>query len=167
MLQLIWKYTMENDDVIREKVQTLDGFKVIRKQNFIETYNNLNQQMHFIDLSFAKVGIFYNGWVGFRTNNQMKEILEGHFYEFYDDFRCPSLLTDCSKMKGSFTEIVEWLTNEFMPMMGEMGLKNHSLVLPFDSFAQLSINEWAKRSKVIKTKTFPTLSEAINWLALI
>lgn len=158
---------MENDGVIREKVQTLDGFKVIRKQNFVDTYNNLNQQMHYIDLSFAKVSIFHNGWVGFRTNTQMKEILEGHFYEFFDDYRCQNLLTDCSKMKGSFIDIVEWLTDEFMPQLGEMGLKNHSIVLPFDSFAQLTVKDWVKRSQAIKTKAFATLSEAINWLALI
>lgn len=158
---------MEKNDIIKEKVQALDGFKVIRKQSFIETYNNLNQQMHYIDLSFAKVGIFNNGWVGFRTNTQMKEILEGHFYEFYDDHRSPHLLTDCSKMKGSFIEIVDWLTNEFMPQMGEIGLKNHSLVLPMDSFAQLTVKDWVKKSQIIKTKGFTTLSEAINWLALL
>jgi hypothetical protein len=158
---------MEKNDVIKEKVQALDGFKVIKKQNFVETYNNLNQQLHFIDLSFAKVGIFHHGWVGFRTNSQMKEILEGHFYEFYDELRCPCLLTDCTKMRGSFIDLVEWLTGSFMPSMAELGLKNHSIVLPMDAFAQLTIKDWIKRSSNIKTKAFPTLSEAINWLALV
>jgi hypothetical protein len=54
-----------------------------------------------------------------------------------------------------------------MPQLGEMGLKNHSIVLPFDSFAQLTVKDWVKRSQTIKTKAFATLSEAINWLALI
>ena len=47
---------MEAAIVIKEKVQQLGGYKVIQKGNVIQSYNNMNQVFHFIDLSV------YSGW---------------------------------------------------------------------------------------------------------
>jgi hypothetical protein len=157
---------MNITNVIMEKAQSLDGYKVIRKQNVIESYNNLNLQFHNIDLSFVKVNIFYNSWLGFRTNKQMKEILEGHFLDFYREHKCVNMLTDCTKMRGSFIDISGWLATTFMPVLAEMGLKNHSIVLSDDTFTQSSIHDFIKKTSQIKTVSFTSLSEALNWLAM-
>jgi hypothetical protein len=157
---------MERSEVIKEKAQ-LGGYKVIKRQYYIETVNNLNQLIHFIDLSYVKANIFYHGWIGFRTNEQMKEILNGHFRDIFEEFNCKSLLTDCSKMKGSFVDLNKWYIDTFIPDLENLGLKNSATISPSDTFAQLAVKEWSDKIKGIKHMTFNSLSDTLNWLALV
>ena len=157
---------MEQIEVIREHKQ-LGGFKTIRKRSYIETYNNLNQLIHYIDLTYVKAGIFFHGWVGFRSNDQMKEILQGHFLEIFTESNCDKILMDCSKMKGSFIDINTWYAEAFMPNLVNLGLKHHAIVKPNDNFAQLAFRDWSNKINGFKNNSFATLGEAINWLSLL
>jgi hypothetical protein len=157
---------MGKSEIIKENAH-IGGFKVIRRQHYIETVNNLNQMVHYIDLSYAKADILFHGWVGFRTNDQMKEILNGHFRDVFDDYRCKCMLTDCSRMKGSFSEINEWYISSFMPELASLGLQYNAIILPVDNLAQISVRDWKEKCKVVKSVTFNSLSDAINWLALV
>ena len=157
---------MESFEVLKESTYQLGGFKVVKKSSSIETISHLNHVIHFIDLTYINVGIFYHGWVDSRTNDQMKEILTGHFYEIYKKYRCANMLMDCTKMKGSFSGINQWYATVFMPEISRKGLKNHALVNPVEQFAQLSVKDWTRKVIGINNQNFDTLSDALNWLAL-
>jgi hypothetical protein len=157
---------MDSTVLIKEKKQQIGGFKVIQRGNVIETVNNLNQVFHFIDLSYTQAGIMYQGWVGFRTTEQIKEILNGHFMELYKVYKCQSMLQDLSQMSGSFSEVNDWYAFDFMPQLKSLGLKNNAIVLPKDIFAQLAMRDWMRKMNTFNNGCFATLSEAINWLAV-
>jgi hypothetical protein len=157
---------MEPFKVIKES-QLQGGYKVIKKQNYIETINKLNQLIHYIDLSYIQAGIIYQGWIGFRTPLQMKEILSGHFLEIFKTYKCKYLLTDCSRMKGNFTEINDWYAGTFMEELIQSGLLANVTIYPNETFALMSVKEWNTKIKDVKNASFQTHSEALNWLALI
>ena len=154
--------------VIKEKVQQVGGFKVIKKGNIIESYNNLNQVFHFVDLSYVQAGILYHGWVGFRSNEQLKEIMDGHLLDILKGNRCQNMLLDTSRMSGSFSETNDWCATYYMPKLKSAGLKNIAAVLPKDIFAQLAMKDWLKgaASKGFNSAGFVSLADGINWLAI-
>jgi hypothetical protein len=158
---------METQVLIKEKKQQVGGYKVVQKGKVIEAVNNLNQVFHFIDLSYTQADIMYHGWSGFRSNEQFKETLDGHFIEVYKVYRCKNMLLDASKMSGSFSDTNEWNANYFMPKLQDLGLKNVSVVLPQDIFAQIAIKDWLKKTKCANSSAHYTLSEALNWLAIL
>jgi hypothetical protein len=157
---------MKRIEIIKDKDQT-GGFKVIKRQYYIETMNHLNQLIHYIDLSYTKADILYHGWVGYRTNDQMKEILTGHFRDIFDDYRCKNMLTDYTKSKGNFKYINDWYTQKLMPEFISLGLKNNANIFPAENYAQLAVKDWNNKVKGIKNMTFDSLSDALTWLALI
>jgi len=157
---------MKKIDATQQNIQN-GGFKVLYRQHFIETVDQSGQVIHYIDLSYAKADIIYHGWVGYRTNIQMKEILAGHFRDIYNDYRCRCMLTDCSKMKGDFSEAVEWYNSSLGPDLASLGLEYNAIILPNDNLAQISVREWQKNSRGFKNVTFAGLNDAINWLALL
>lgn len=157
---------MEQIEIIKE-LNHPGGFRTIRKRSYIETFNNLNQLIHYIDLTYIKAGIFLQGWVGFQSNEQIKEILQGHFLELFAQYPCNKLLSDCSKMKSSFIEIDNWYNETNRTELIKSGLKYHAIIKPKDNFAQLTFKEWNHNNNGIKNNTFSSLGDALNWLSLL
>ena len=155
---------MEAEKVIKEITAQKDDFKVVQKDQMIESINKLNQTFHFLDLSYAKQGIFFHGWLGYRTNDQIKQVLDGHFFNFYKQYKCRGMLIENSKMSGSFAELNDWLAGYFMPKMIALGLKNNAVVLPKNVFAQLAVEEWDKKVGGFASRNFDNVADAINWL---
>lgn len=152
-----------NSSVVEVLVQKAD-FKVVRRGNIVESINKLNQVFHFIDLSYASQGIIFHGWVGYRTNDQIKDVLDGHFMKFYEQYKCKGMVIENSKMSGTFSEINDWLAGYFMPKMILLGLKNCAVVLPQNIFAQLAVEDWDKKVGGFVTRNFGTVNDALNWL---
>jgi hypothetical protein len=157
---------MRHQEVIKERLE-LGGYKVIRRQSIIETLNNLNQVIHFIDLSYTQADIFYHGWVGYRTNDQMKDILTGHFKDIFKEHPTINMLTDCSKMKGSFMDLNNWYVKNFIPELTTLGLKNNANIFPTETSAQIAVKDWNDKVQGINNMTFFSLNEALSWLALL
>jgi hypothetical protein len=133
----------------------------------VESVNKLNQVFHFVDLSYTKVDIFYQGWIGYRSIEQMKDVLEGHFVKLFQENPCKSMLMEGSRMSGSFSDINNWFAMTYMPKLMNLGLKNIAVVLPENIFAQLATKDWTKKLRGFNVKTFSSLSEALTWVALL
>jgi hypothetical protein len=119
---------------------------------------------HFIDLNYKKDGIFFHGWVDYRTNEQIKEVLDGHFIDMFRTSGCKKMLIENTKMTGSFSGINDWLGEYFMPKMIKMGLTANAVVLPSDIFSQLAVEDWDEKVRGFVTRNFGNLNEGLNWL---
>jgi Golgi nucleoside diphosphatase len=117
----------------------------VQRGQRVESINKLNQVFHFIDLTYTKQNIIFHGWIGYRTNEQIMQVLDGHFMNFYKQYKCKSMIIENSKMSGTFTEINDWLAGYFMPKMISMGLKNNAVVLPQNIFSKLAVEDWIRK----------------------
>ncbi len=150
--------------VIKDLEQTNSEFKVEQVENIINTYNKVGQIIHFIDIKYLSINILYHGWIGFRSHDQLREILDGHFIDLFTKYKCKGMLIDNSKMEYSFTDNNKWLAEYFMPKMVQAGLKYNAVVLPKDIFSQISIKEWDDKISGFESKNFDQIYKALDWL---
>ena len=155
---------MENEIVLKEMTNQKDDFKVVQKGNMIESINKMNSVFHYIDLSYTKQGILFHGWVGFRTTEQLKGVLDGHFMDVFKQYKCKNSLVESSKMNGSFDDANEWMATIFMPRLIGMGLKNVAVVLPQNIFAQIAVEGWDRRINGFLSRNFGSVNDALTWL---
>jgi hypothetical protein len=155
---------MESEIVLKEATNQKDDYRVVQRGNRIESFNKLNQVFHYIDLDYLKQGIMFHGWIGFRTTEQLKGVLDGHFMDFYKKHRCKSALVESTKMSGSFNEANDWLAGVFMPKLIGMGLTKVGVVLPHNVFAQMAVDDWDKKVGGFASRNFGSLNDAVSWL---
>lgn len=155
---------MVNEIVLKEATAQKDDYRVVQRGNLIESINKLNQVFHYIDLNYLKQGIIFHGWTGFRTTEQMKGVLEGHFMDIYKKNRVKSALVESTKMSGSFNEANDWLATVFMPKLIALGLTKVGVVLPHNIFAQMAVDEWDKKIGGFQSRNFGSVTDAVNWL---
>jgi hypothetical protein len=158
---------MEKELIIREAISQVNDFRIVEMGTMVESVNKLNQVFHFVDLSYTKVDIFYQGWIGYRSTDQMKDVLEGHMVKLFQQNPCKNMLMESSRMSGSFSDINNWFALTYMPKLMNLGLKSIAIVLPENIFAQLAVKEWCKKLRGFNIKTFSSLSEALTWVALL
>jgi hypothetical protein len=144
--------------------KSLHGFRVIEDGNLIKSVNRQGKTFHFIDLDYKKNGIFLHGWIDYRTNDQIKDVLDGHFIDMFRTSGCKKMLIDNRKMTGSFTGVNDWLGEYFMPKMLKMGLTANAVVLPGDIFSKLAVEDWDEKISGFVSRNFGDLNEALNWL---
>lgn len=152
------------ETVIKDFNQVKNGFKVVKNGDLIRSVNKMGQAFHTIDLSFANKGIFFHAWEGYRTNDQFIEVLQGHFFEFFTKYKNSKMLTETSKMTGTFAAANEWLTKEFTPKLIGLGVTKHAVVLASNIFAQLAAEEWEQKVSGFSNRNFGNLNDALRWL---
>ena len=158
---------METEKIIKEMTAQKDDYKVVQRGDMVESVNKMNQVFHYVDISYVKRGIFYQSWVGYRTTNQFKSVLEGHVYQIFEQYKCKSSLIDSTKMSGSFDEANDWLAGYYMPKLVLLGLRNVAVVLPQNVFAQLAVESWDKKIGGFTSRNFGSINDALNWLKTV
>jgi hypothetical protein len=158
---------MEKEVIIKQATSQVDDFRIVQRGSMVESVNKLNQVFHFVDLSYTKVDIFYQGWIGYRSTDQMKSVIEGHCMNLFRQNKCKKMLLENSRMSGSFNDINNWYALELMPKLFKLGLRHIAVVLPQNIFAQLAVKEWNNKIKGFNNGNFESLSEAINWLSVL
>lgn len=152
------------ETVIKNYEQSKSGIKVVQNGKMIKSYNRMGQEFHFIDLNYLSEGILLHGWVGFRSSEQLMEVLDGHFFEVFSQNPCRKMLINNIQMTGSFSSVNDWLANDFMPKMINKGLTDNAVVLPANVFASLAVEDWDKKVGGFTTKNFKSLDEGLTWL---
>lgn len=155
---------MEKEIVLKEATTGKDDYRVVQRGNMVESINKLNQVFHYIDLSYIPKGIIFQGWVGFRSTDQMKGVLEGHFMDIYKKNLCKGAIVESTKMSGSFNDATDWLAGTYMPKLHKMGLMRVGIVLPHNIFAQMAVDEWDKKIEGFVSRNFGSVSDALTWL---
>jgi len=155
---------MATDEIIIKEATLKDDFKVIQKGQLVDSVNKTNQVFHTIDLTYAKEGIMFHSWIGYRTNDQLKQVLDGHFAKIYEQQKFKKMVIEISRMSGSFDEANDWMATYFMPKLVRLGLQYSAVVLPANVFAQVSTEEWNKKVGGFTTRNFGSANEALAWL---
>lgn len=156
---------MNTENTSKNATSTQLDFKVVETNNKIESINKAKQVFHFIDLDYLKKGIIFHGWIGYRSNDQIKAVLDGHFIDLYSKYKCKKMLIENTQMTGSFSAINDWLGSYFMPKMINMGLTSNAVVLPKNVFAQLAVEDWDQKVGGFTTRNFDSIDNALKWLA--
>jgi hypothetical protein len=155
---------MATGEIIIREATSKDDFRVIQKGQVIESINKSAQVFHTIDLSYAKDGILFHSWIGYRTNDQLKQVLDGHFAKIYEQHKFKKMIIENSKMSGSFDEANDWMATYFMPKLVKLGLQYVAVVLPANVFAKISVEEWDKKIGGFTSRNFGSSNEAFVWL---
>jgi len=155
------------ETVLKDYDQTQSGFKVVQDGKIIKSYNRMGQEFHFMDLNYLSDGIIFHGWVGFRSAEQLKEVLDGHFFDIFATNKCPKMLINNVAMTGSFSSVNDWLATDFMPRMINKGLKDNAVILPSNLFASLAVEDWDQKVGGFTTRNFKSIDEGLTWLRSI
>jgi hypothetical protein len=155
----------ENEIVLKEITNAQDDYKVVQKGDMVESLNKMNQVFHFIDLSYAKKeGIMFHGWIGYRSNEQLKSVLDGHFANIYNQYKFKNMVIEISKMSGAFNEANDWMATYFMPKLVSFGLQKSAVVLPANVFSQLAVDDWNEKVSGFQSRNFGSVNDALTWL---
>lgn len=152
------------ETLIKDFTQTKNNFKVVKVGDLIQSVNKMGQVFHQIDTSYLKEGIIFIAWIGYRTNEQIKEVLDGHFMDLYLKHKCKKMIIENTKMTGTFASINDWLTTYLMPKMINNGLRYNAVIFPENIFAQLSVNDFDQKMGDFHNKNCRSLNEALTWL---
>lgn len=155
---------MQSEIVLKEATNQKDDYRVVQRGDMVESVNKMNQVFHYIDLSHLKEGIIFHGWNGFRTTDQMKGVLEGHFMDIFKKNKPTRALVESTRMSGSFNEANDWLAGVFMPKLINQGLIKVAVVLPHNIFAQMAVDEWDKKIGGFTSRNFGSVNDALGWL---
>ncbi len=153
---------MEN--ILKEIDQTKSGFKVVSNGDIITSISRMGKEFHFLNTKYLTNGILFHGWKGFRTAEQLTEVLETYVKENFIQHHCTKMIIDNSEMAGSFSSVNDWLSNTYMPSLVQKGLKACAVIIPSNVFAKLAVNDWDKKINGFASQNFDDLDKALAWL---
>lgn len=155
---------METAEIIKDPKVSKNGLKVEKNGNFITTYNKRGQVIHKMDLGNVPDRIMVHEWIGYRTDDEFREICEGHFFDNLRKNGITKVLVNIANMTGSFDGVNDWMATSFMPKLVSMGFKASAVVLPKDIFAKISAENWIKNNSGFENGNFGSVENAMNWL---
>lgn len=158
---------MAANEIVIKEAGTGDDFKVVQNGEIVNSINKANQVFHSIDLSYAKEGILFHTWLGYRTKDQLQQVLDGHFVKLYEQYKFKKMVIEISKMDGSFDSSNEWMASHLMPKLVKNGLQFCAVVLPANIFAQVSVDDWNKKVGGFVTRNFGSPNDALAWLRTV
>ncbi len=152
------------ETILKDTAATPSGFRVIQNNHLVQSINKGNRLFHQLDLSYIGEDIFYHGWIGYRSDEQIIEVLTGHFLELFAKHRCKKMLIDNRQMTGSFAALNSWLSETYMPQLISLGLEYNAVVYPDNVFSQLAVEDWDQKVVGFENRSFPSLDQALIWL---
>src|SRR5262249_12904063 len=129
--------------VMKESTSTRTGISVVKIDGCIETFNVLGKKIHSIESLYCKDGILTHRWFGEVFDEEIKEILGGHFVDAFVESRCSKILADLSQWSVSWDGVNDWLRDELMPRLEGAGLRRLAVFVKGDPAAEMDANRLA------------------------
>jgi hypothetical protein len=155
---------MKSDILIKDLTDSNSEIKVIQNGDFVITQNKAKHVIHKIDLSHIDSGILAHRWIGYRSDEQFKEITDGHFFDLFKKNKCTKILVDISDMTSSFHNVNDWMATYLMPKLVKAGLTHSAVILSKNVFTQLSAAQWEEKSSGFTNRNFQNVEKALAWL---
>jgi len=108
-----------------------------------------------------KKRIFFS-FTGYADINEHKDMYLKVF-DFMKTNKVIAFMNDLRKLKGTFTQLNDWLVETFRPAT-ELGLKYAALVLNEDVFTAFAANDVMKKAKIVQFQVFKSIEDAEIWL---
>ncbi|MCI4671007.1 MAG: LytTR family transcriptional regulator [Bacteroidia bacterium] len=117
----------------------------------------------YLDIHFLKENLIHLDWKGYISVEQVKEGCELGLKEIYQT-GSSLIINDNRKVKGSWTQAIRWLEEDFMPRLVELRpVKIAFLYSPFES-ARYSVNRLLEVNDQYSAQSFEDFEEAGKWL---
>ncbi len=141
------------------------GLTILQKGNSIETYNKKGELIHLIENKEAANRILIHRWFGSATNEEVKAIFDGHFYEYLQQQGLTKILVDTSAMNGFFDGVNNWLAKYYFPKLLSIGVKYNAFLLSEEFYAELAADgtDQGMHGYLI-TRMFGSEEKALYWL---
>ncbi|NVB42283.1 hypothetical protein G6O69_30950 [Pseudenhygromyxa sp. WMMC2535] len=101
----------------------------MRTGDLVETYNIMGKKIHVVDASRAGEGIMIHRWFAEVFDDEIKEVLGGHFADEFIARGCALLLADLSEWEVSWDGVNDWLRDDLMPRLYAAGLRHLAVVV--------------------------------------
>ena len=144
---------------------TNTGITIQKKENKIESYNSKGQLIHLIDGKETADKVAIHRWFGTASNEEIKQIFDGHFYEFLEREKVKKILVDTSKMNGFFDGVNSWLAEYYIPKLLKIGVKHNAFLLSEEFYLHLATDDLDEGLETpFVTHIFGSEAKALQWL---
>lgn len=154
---------------MRRSTDTRTGISVVKTKERIDTFNIVGDRIHTIEWCYLQHRVLVHRWYGIVFEEEIKEVLAGHFTDAFLESKCTKILADLSNWTVSWDGVNEWLRDECMPRLYKGGLKRLAVIVPSESAGvvhdanRFAVERFATENPNIDP-TFPTEQEALEWL---
>jgi hypothetical protein len=147
---------------------THTGITIQQKEKNIESYNSKGQLIHIIEHGETSNKIAIHRWFGSVTNEEIKEIFDGHFYAFLEREKIKKILVDTSKMSNLFDGVNDWLAQYYIPKLLKTGVKYNAFLLSEEFYLHLATDDLDEGIETpFVTHMFGSEDKALQWLKSI
>lgn len=115
--------------VLRRSTETRTGISVVRNSDLVETFNILGKRIHVIDPVHRDDGILTHRWLHEAFDEEIMEVLGGHFVDEFARHHCSRLLADLTPVTISWDGVNDWLRDDLMPRLYAIGLRHLATVV--------------------------------------
>lgn len=117
----------------------------------------------FLKLHEITPHVIHAEWCGYFSVELVQQGCE-ELYKFVVSQSCQYLLNDNRLVKGSFTQAMDYLKDDFMPRLVEAGIKKIAYIYSPDEGAKYSVNRLLEVNTDYFGQPFNNYNEALNWL---
>lgn len=152
--------------VLKRSTDTNTGISVVRNGQFVETYNILGKKIHVVDATHVAQGILTHRWFSEVFDEEIKEILGGHFADEFIASKCTLILADLSQWAVSWDGVNDWLRDDLMPRLYRAGLRHLAvMVAPVEEAEsnRFAAERFSTDNPGIKS-SFVSEAAAVAWL---
>ncbi|XXX74462.1 hypothetical protein WMF30_43125 [Sorangium sp. So ce134] len=90
----------------------------------IDTFNILGNRIHTIESTYCGQDILTHRWFGEVFDEEIKEVLGGHFVDAFVESKCTKILADLSQWSTSWDGVNDFLRDDLMPRLFAAGLRH-------------------------------------------
>ncbi len=158
---------MENLDTktLKENSKASTGITIKQNGNTIETYNSKGKLIHIIDKKEVQQKIAIHRWIGTVSNEEIKEVSDGHFIEFLINNSCTKIVVDTSQLNGFFDGVNDWLASYFIPKLLKNGVKHNAFLVSQEFYSDLAMEDSDDEfPNILATRIFGAEEKALKWL---
>ncbi len=120
-------------------------------------------QSNYMELHYYEAHFLHIDWKGYLNVQQVKDGCE-IIFKVMQEKECYHAINDNRKVKGSWTQAIRWLEQDFMPRVIDIGLQKIAfLYSPYES-AKYSVNRLLEVNDQYEAQIFENFKEATQWL---
>ncbi len=106
----------------------------------------------------------YANWSGYQTRASIRQGADTYL-EVLAQYNCPYLLNDNRWVAGPWSQVTEWITQDWVPRAIALGLIHFAHVISPESLARLSAENLQHRiSASLQMQIFENAEKAKEWL---
>ncbi len=117
----------------------------------------------YFNLYYYEDDFLHIDWLGYISVEQVKEGCE-LIFEAIQYKQCFRAINDNRKVKGSWTQAMKWLEQDFMPRLVQFGVQKIAFLYSLHQSARYSVDRLLEVNDQYEAQTFEDFGAATNWL---